>query len=107
MSHTEKYIPNPQRYTDGVGYNYCGKSGLQLPKISLGLWHNFGDVDDADEALKMIQFAFDHGITHFDLANNYGPKPGAAEVNFGKIVRENLMPYRDELVISTKAGYRM
>lgn len=101
------YIPAPDRYTNSVGYNYCGKSGLQLPLISLGLWHNFGDVDDEDEALKMIEFAFDHGITHFDLANNYGTPYGSAEKNFGKILKDNFSSHRDEMLISTKAGHDM
>jgi len=101
------YIPAPDRYTNSVGYHKCGKSGLQLPRISLGLWHNFGDVDDQDEALKMIHFAFDHGITHFDLANNYGTPFGSAEKNFGKILKDQFSSYRDELIISTKAGHEM
>lgn len=101
------YKPADDRYTNSVGYEYCGKSGLKLPRISLGLWHNFGDVDDADEALKMIQFAFDHGITHFDLANNYGTPYGSAEKNFGKILKEHFSSYRDEMLISTKAGHDM
>lgn len=101
------YTPAAERYTNSVGYQYCGKSGLKLPLISLGLWHNFGDVDDADEALKMIQFAFDHGITHFDLANNYGSPYGSAEKNFGKILKDNFSSYRDEMLISTKAGHDM
>ncbi len=88
-------------------YNYCGKSGLQLPKISLGLWHNFGDVDDFSEAKAMLCHAFDQGITHFDLANNYGPSPGSAESNFGKILASDLKNHRDEMIISTKAGYLM
>ena len=100
------YSANEKRY-DKMTYNKCGESGLFLPKISLGLWQNFGDSADYDEMKDIVLTAFDMGITHFDLANNYGPKAGSAEVNFGKIVRENLMPYRDELVISTKAGYRM
>lgn len=104
---TSPYIPNPNRYTDTVGYNACGKSGLKLPRISLGLWHNFGDVDNADEALKMIKFAFDNGITHFDLANNYGTPCGSAETNFGKMLKENFASHRDEMVISTKAGHEM
>ncbi len=107
MSKTEQYVPNPERYKQSVGYNYCGKSGLQLPKISLGLWHNFGDVDDKEEALKMLKHAFDNGITHFDLANNYGTPFGSAEKNFGKILKEHFSSYRDELVISTKAGHEM
>lgn len=107
MSKTEQYVPNPERYKQSVGYNYCGKSGLQLPKISLGLWHNFGDVDDKEEALKMLKHAFDNGITHFDLANNYGTPFGSAEKNFGKILKEYFSSYRDELIISTKAGHEM
>jgi len=101
------YNPAPDRYSNSVGYNQCGKSGLKLPRISLGLWHNFGDVDDANEALKMIQFAFDHGITHFDLANNYGVPAGSAETNFGKMLKEYFGSYRDEMIISTKAGHDM
>lgn len=101
------YIPASDRYSNSVGYEFCGKSGLKLPRISLGLWHNFGDVDDAAEALKMIQFAFNHGITHFDLANNYGTPVGSAETNFGKILKSNFASYRDELLISTKAGHEM
>ncbi len=107
MSHSDSYTPSKERYTDSVGYQNCGKSGLKLPRISLGLWHNFGDVDDADEALKMIQFAFDNGITHFDLANNYGTPFGSAEKNFGKILKKHFSDYRDEMIISTKAGHQM
>lgn len=88
-------------------YNRCGRSGLQLPAISLGLWHNFGGVDIFENAREMVLQSFDMGITHFDLANNYGPPPGSAEENFGKILRQDLSGYRDELVISTKAGYDM
>ncbi|HTN69001.1 MAG TPA: aldo/keto reductase [Dysgonamonadaceae bacterium] len=88
-------------------YSYCGLSGLQLPIISLGLWHNFGNNDDLNEAKKMIHFAFENGITHFDLANNYGPPPGSAETNFGKILKDNLVSHRDEMIISSKAGYLM
>lgn len=88
-------------------YAYCGKSGLQLPKISLGLWHNFGFVNDYEEASEMILRAFEWGVTHFDLANNYGPPPGSAESNFGKILRENLASHRDEMIISSKAGHLM
>jgi len=102
-----KYIPASDRYSNSVGYNHCGKSGLKLPRISLGLWHNFGDVDNATEALKMIEFAFDHGITHFDLANNYGVPGGSAETNFGKILKNHFSGYRDEMIISTKAGHEM
>lgn len=101
------YTPNSDRYIHSVGYRFCGKSGLQLPTISLGLWHNFGDMDDFQEAEKMIKFAFDHGITHFDLANNYGYPPGSAEKNFGKILKENFSSHRDEMIISTKAGHEM
>jgi L-glyceraldehyde 3-phosphate reductase len=88
-------------------YNYCGNSGLKLPAISLGLWHNFGGVDSFENAKEMILSAFDAGITHFDLANNYGPPPGSAEENFGKILAAHLKPYRDEIIVSTKAGYKM
>ena len=101
------YTPATDRYTNSVGYQSCGKSGLKLPRISLGLWHNFGDVDDSVEALKMIQFAYDHGITHFDLANNYGTPFGSAETNFGKILKEHFSSHRDEMIISTKAGHQM
>ena len=88
-------------------YRRCGRSGLKLPEISLGLWHNFGGVDRADPARDVLLHAFDKGITHFDLANNYGPPPGSAETFFGSVMDQNLRPYRDELVISTKAGYGM
>ena len=88
-------------------YSYCGNSGLQLPKISLGLWHNFGDVDNFDTARDIVTCAFDSGITHFDLANNYGPPSGSAEANFGKMLKTTLAGHRDELVISTKAGHLM
>jgi L-glyceraldehyde 3-phosphate reductase len=101
------HIPSESRYTDTVGYNFCGKSGLQLPRLSLGLWHNFGDVDNQDEALKMLKYAFDKGITHFDLANNYGQPFGSAERNFGKMLRDNFAAYRDEMIISSKAGHIM
>lgn len=102
-----KYIPSEDRYTNSVGYNRCGKSGLLLPKISLGLWHNFGDIDNQEEALKMLQYAFDNGITHFDLANNYGTPFGSAETNFGKILKAHFHGYRDEMIISSKAGHIM
>ena len=88
-------------------YNRCGKSGLKLPAVSLGLWHNFGDTADYENMKALVFTAFDNGITHFDLANNYGPAPGSAERNFGKILKEELSSYRDELIISTKAGYDM
>jgi len=100
------YNPVDNRYAT-MQYNRCGRSGLHLPAISLGLWHNFGGVDTLENARAMLRRAFDLGITHFDLANNYGPPPGSAEETFGKILREDLAPYRDELIISSKAGYRM
>ncbi len=100
------YIANSDRYAGDI-YSYCGISGLKLPKVSLGLWHNFGDTADFANMKKLCFTAFDHGITHFDLANNYGPEPGSAEKNFGRILKEDLKPYRDELIISTKAGYTM
>ena len=100
------YQASEKRY-ETMQYNRCGKSGLLLPAISLGLWHNFGDTGVYDNMRKMCFTAFDHGITHFDLANNYGPEYGSAERNFGKLYRENFVPYRDELLISTKAGYDM
>lgn len=100
------YRPNPERY-DKMEYRRCGKSGLKLPALSLGLWHNFGHVDTLENARQMLRFAFDAGVTHFDLANNYGPPPGSAEENFGKILKEDFHGYRDEMVISTKAGYLM
>lgn len=100
------YRADKQRY-DTMTYSRCGRSGLKLPKISLGLWHNFGDTSSYDNMKEMCFTAFDHGITHFDLANNYGPNPGSAEKNFGMILRENFKNYRDELIISTKAGYTM
>ncbi|HEX9074841.1 MAG TPA: L-glyceraldehyde 3-phosphate reductase [Anaerolineae bacterium] len=99
-------MPSDARY-DTMRYNRCGRSGLLLPAISLGLWHNFGDVDVLENSRAMIRRAFDLGITHFDLANNYGPPPGSAEENFGRILRDDLRPYRDELIISSKAGYLM
>lgn len=100
------YLPNAGRY-DTMPYNRCGRSGLKLSLFSLGLWHNFGGVDVFENGRAMVHRAFDLGITHFDLANNYGPPPGAAEENFGKILHQDLAAYRDELVISTKAGYVM
>ena len=98
--------PSPTRY-DAMRYNRCGRSGLKLPAISLGLWHNFGGVDTFENARAMVHRAFDLGITHFDLANNYGPPPGSAEETFGRILRQDLAGYRDELVISSKAGWGM
>ena len=100
------YSANEKRY-DTMKYNRCGLSGLRLPAISLGLWHNFGDTGVYSNMEEMCFTAFDNGITHFDLANNYGPKYGSAETNFGKLMKEHFMPYRDELIISTKAGYDM
>jgi len=95
------------KVSDCSFYRRCGKSGLLLPAVSMGLWHNFGDVDNFPEARKIIRGAFDLGITHFDLANNYGPPPGTAEINFGKILKKDLQSYRDKIIISTKAGYKM
>ena len=100
------YKAEENRYED-MKYFRCGKSGLQLPGVSLGLWHNFGSNALEENMKDLIFTAFDHGITHFDLANNYGPEPGSAEANFGKILRENMRAYRDEMIISTKAGYLM
>ena len=100
------YTASEDRYNSML-YNRCGNSGLKLPAISLGLWHNFGNVDSLDNCRKIIFSAFDLGITHFDLANNYGPPAGEAEINFGKILNKDLKTYRDELIISTKAGYYM
>jgi L-glyceraldehyde 3-phosphate reductase len=103
MSHQ----PAANRYANPSLYRRCGRSGLQLPKISLGLWHNFGDVDAPENRRALVLRAFDLGITHFDLANNYGPPPGSAESNFGKILQADLAAHRDELIISSKAGYEM
>lgn len=100
------YIADEKRY-EKMKYNRCGKSGLLLPAFSLGLWHNFGSGDNYDNMVDMLTTAFDLGITHFDLANNYGPYPGSAEENFGKVLKNEFAPYRDELIISTKAGYTM
>ncbi len=100
------YLPAETRY-DRMLYNRCGSSGLKLPAVSLGLWHNFGGVDTFENARAMVRRAFDLGITHFDLANNYGPPPGSAEETFGRILRQDLRTFRDELIISTKAGYEM
>ncbi|NLU35929.1 MAG: L-glyceraldehyde 3-phosphate reductase [Clostridiales bacterium] len=100
------YLPSEKRY-NSMKYNRCGRSGLKLPAVSLGLWHNFGGVDAFENSRAMIHKAFDLGITHFDLANNYGPPPGSAEENFGRILKQDMRAYRDEMVISTKAGYYM
>ncbi len=101
-----EYQANPERY-GSMTYQKTGKWGVKLPLISLGLWHNFGGVDTFENARAMVRAAFDAGITHFDLANNYGPPPGSAEENFGVMMEKDLRPYRDEMIISTKAGYRM
>jgi L-glyceraldehyde 3-phosphate reductase len=100
------YQPSAQRY-QSMQYRRSGKSGLKLPAVSLGLWHNFGHVDDFENSRRIIHRAFDSGITHFDLANNYGPPPGSAEENFGKVLKQDLLGHRDELIISSKAGYYM
>lgn len=100
------YQADENRY-EKMNYRRCGNSGVDLPMISLGLWHNFGEIDDFENCRDIIHTAFDNGITHFDLANNYGPPPGAAEVTFGKILKQDLRPYRDELIISSKAGWKM
>lgn len=100
------YVPAQARY-DGMTYRMCGRSGLRLPLMSLGFWHNFGDTTPASTQREIVRTAFDHGITHMDLANNYGPPYGSSEVNFGRILREDLAAHRDELVISSKAGYDM
>jgi L-glyceraldehyde 3-phosphate reductase len=100
------YAANPNRY-EKLQYRKCGNSGLKLPAISVGLWHNFGEVDNLANCKNVLRTAFDNGITHFDLANNYGPPPGSAEETFGKILKDDFLLYRDELIISTKAGYQM
>ncbi len=100
------YTPSTQRY-DAMEYRRCGNRGLRLPAVSLGLWHNFGGVDPLENCRAILRLAFDSGITHFDLANNYGPPPGSAEENFGRILHEDFHGYRDQLIISTKAGYTM
>jgi L-glyceraldehyde 3-phosphate reductase len=100
------YLPSSERYNK-MQYRRCGKSGIKLPAISLGLWHNFGHVDVMENFRQILHLAFDSGVTHFDLANNYGPPPGSAETNFGKILKEDFSGYRDEMIISSKAGYTM
>lgn len=102
----ERYSASPTRY-DNAQFNRCGQSGILLPKISLGLWHNFGELDNYSTCRDMLKYAFDHGVTHFDLANNYGPPFGSAEKTFGRILKQDFEPYRHELFISTKAGYSM
>ncbi|MFC8790292.1 L-glyceraldehyde 3-phosphate reductase [Streptomyces cinereoruber] len=106
MTDSSPYLASPDRY-DTMEYRRTGRSGLKLPAVSLGLWHNFGDDRALDSQRAILRRAFDLGVTHFDLANNYGPPPGSAELNFGKIFAQDFAPYRDELVISTKAGYLM
>ena len=103
----EKYLANASRYENGMRYERCGRSGVLLPKVSLGMWHNFGSVDPYERSRAILRYAFDHGVTHIDLANNYGPAPGSAEETFGGVMDDDLRPYRDELFISTKAGYGM
>lgn len=103
----EKYLAGAKRYENGMEYERCGRSGVLLPKVSLGMWHNFGSVDPYERSREIIRYAFDHGVTHFDLANNYGPAYGSAEETMGRIMDDDLRPYRDELFISTKAGYDM
>jgi L-glyceraldehyde 3-phosphate reductase len=101
------YLADEKRYENGMQYARCGRSGVLLPKVSLGLWHNFGGIDPYERSRGIIRYAFDHGVTHFDLANNYGPPYGSAEETFGHVMDDDLKPYRDELFISTKAGYDM
>ena len=101
------YSPSATRYESGIRFRRCGRSGIRLPEISLGLWHNFGDVDPLARSFQIAHYAFDHGIVHFDLANNYGPSYGSAEETFGQIMKKSFAPYRHELFISTKAGYDM
>ena len=103
----ERYLADAKRYENGMQYERCGRSGVMLPKVSLGMWHNFGSVDPYERSREIVRFAFDHGVTHLDLANNYGPAPGSAEETLGRIMDDDLRPYRDELFISTKAGYGM
>src|SRR4051812_26063389 len=107
MDVLDQFVPDPGRYDGRMPYRRCGRSGLDLPAISLGLWQNFGDDQPLATQRAVLRRAFDLGVTHFDLANNYGPPYGSAELNFGRILREDLRPFRDELVISTKAGYDM
>jgi L-glyceraldehyde 3-phosphate reductase len=102
----DAYLARSGRYAE-MAYRRCGRSGLKLSEVSLGLWHNFGGIDRFETCREVVRTAFDHGITHFDLANNYGPPPGSAEETFGTLLRTDLRPYRDELIISTKAGYTM
>ena len=103
----ELYFADQNRYDNGMEYERCGRSGVLLPKVSLGFWHNFGSIDPYERSREITHFAFDHGITHFDLANNYGPVYGSAEETMGRLMDEDFRPYRDELFISSKAGYDM
>ena len=103
----ELYFADQSRYDNGMEYERCGRSGVLLPKVSLGFWHNFGSVDPYERSREITHYAFDHGITHFDLANNYGPVYGSAEETMGRLMDDDFRPYRDELFISTKAGYDM
>src|SRR4051795_8021277 len=107
MDVLDQYVPDRERYDGRMPYRRCGRSGLDLPAVSLGLWQNFGDDKPLATQRAVLRRAFDLGVTHFDLANNYGPPYGSAELNFGRILREDLRPFRDELVVSTKAGYDM
>ena len=102
-----QYLANEQRYDSGMQYVRCGQSGVLLPRVSLGMWHNFGGVDPFERSRDILRYAFDHGVTHIDLANNYGPPYGSAEETFGRLMDSDFRPYRDELFISTKAGYDM
>ncbi len=104
---TMDYQPQPDRYSNGMIYRRCGNSGVELPVISLGLWHNFGYIDSYATGLEMVRYAFDHGICHFDVANNYGPPPGSAEENFGRMMKQCFATHRDEMFITTKAGHEM
>ena len=103
----DKYFADPLRYDGGMKFERCGRSGVLLPKVSLGFWHNFGGVDSYERAREITHYAFDHGVVHFDLANNYGPPYGSAEETMGRLMDDDFKPYRDELFISTKAGYDM
>ena len=103
----ENYFADPLRYDSGMQYNRCGRSGILLPKVSLGFWHNFGGIDSYERSREITHYAFDHGVTHFDLANNYGPPYGSAEETMGRLMDDDFRPYRDELFIATKAGYDM